>query len=91
MQPFSLPGSEHFLLVMSTFKRREAYYLRPCDVQEVSGVNRVLSVRAAPMMSESWACLGEQHMLAAHIGLTAEQALVKWNGWTSGLPLLSVL
>lgn len=50
----------------------------------VSAVNGVLRVGAA-MMSENWACLREQHMLAAHPVFTPEQALVKWNGWTSAL------
>lgn len=75
------PRLEHFLLVMSTFKRVQAHSLKLCGVQEVSGVNRALSVGAAPMRSENWACLQEQHMLAAHTVFTPEQALTHQVEW----------
>lgn len=52
MQPFSLPVSEHFLLVISTFGRIQACFSRLCCIRKASRVNRVLSVGAAPMMSQ---------------------------------------
>lgn len=80
-QPFSPPGSEHLFVADSPLQKDLACLLKPCCVGKVSGVSSA-QCASCPRGGEQGPPQGAAYA-RCHPVFTPEQALMKWNGWTS--------